>query len=59
VTVSNGPDFRSVDIRCTDGTELSLGLNPQVAIELKMLRWKNGESRVRKKYPVIREREGR
>ena len=58
VTVTNESDFRSLDIRCTDGTELSLGLNPQVEIEPELLDWKSGDSKVREKYPVIREREG-
>ena len=56
--MTNDSDFRSLDIQCTDGTELSLGLNPQVEIEPKLLDWKNGESRVRKEYPVIGERSG-
>ena len=54
VRLSTASDFPCVSIRFTDSTELAVVIDPWLTFKADYSRWKAGNQRVLKRWPVFR-----
>lgn len=54
VELSTDPEFSCVSIRFQDNTALTVVIDPWLTFQADYSRWKNGEQKVLKRWPVFR-----
>ena len=54
VELSTASDFPCISIRFTDSTDLTLVIDPWLTFQADYSRWKDGNQKVLKRWPVFR-----
>jgi hypothetical protein len=54
VELNLGSDFNCINIRFQDETDLTFVISPALTFRASYFRWKDGEQKVLKRWPVLR-----